>query len=117
MPFRHQETMQKSKIVNKSVGELVHKIREEQGMSQLEMSKELGIDQTQLSRIEKGKREMGVRPWLVMMYAYEPNCPYHRDLEQGKCCKTHKQFFEAIKVAVETTKGKEAKKPRKKKMV
>lgn len=66
MPARRKDITERNAKVNKAVGNLVKEVRAKAGLSQIAMSEILDMEQTTLSRVEAGRRELGVKSWLLL---------------------------------------------------
>lgn len=66
MPLRREGVEKRNKKVNKAVGAFVKHIRKEKGLSQIAMARLLDLEQTTLSRVEAGQRELGVKSWFLL---------------------------------------------------
>jgi DNA-binding XRE family transcriptional regulator len=54
---------------NYCMGQLIHEVRKEEKVTQLELAKRIGVNKSYISRIEKGLIEPGVGTFYRIIYA------------------------------------------------
>jgi len=60
-------------LTSSVLGKIVKKIRKWRGLSQEELSKQLGMTQEKLSRLETGMTDMSAKDWLIFCSVCEIN--------------------------------------------
>lgn len=80
---------------NKKIGQLIHQIRQERGLTQAELARRLGTSQSAVNRIEHGKQNLSIDtlqrisntlnyPIITLSEPGKPRVDIEGDFETGK---------------------------------